>query len=100
MTYGKGASPTSVHRIPGNVDNGTRILEELRQFKRRHRLLDEKRDELVTRYPDQWVALTPNGTIVAGGSIGQVIEKLDQKGLSRKGTAIKFMATRPRRMIV
>ena len=100
MTPARELSPSAISRSPRNAERATRIREELRRFKERHRLLDARRAELASRYPDQWVALTPNGTIVAGESIDQVIEKIKQKGLSREGAAIKFMATKRRRMIV
>lgn len=40
------------------------------------------------------------GTIVAGYTIDEVVEKLESKGLRRNDAAIKFMATTRRRMIL
>ena len=78
----------------------TKTGYELRQFSKRHRLLDAWRNDLVRKYPDQWVAFTSNGTIVAGSTIKEVCNKLDSKGLCRQSAAVKFMSTGHRRMKV
>ena len=78
----------------------TNTGNELRQFSKRHRLLDAWREDLVRKYPDQWVAFTSNGTIVAGPTIEELCRKLDSKGLCRRSAAVKFMATVRRRVKV
>ena len=100
MTSVTGGFPGTLPKRMRKITGPTQIQQELRQFKKRHHLLDVRRAELVRRYPDQWVAFTANGTIVAGHTIDDVVEKLESKGLSRKGAAIKFMATTRKRMIL
>ena len=85
-----------MRRIP-RPNNLTPVLKE---FGARHRLLDQLQDELVRRYPDQWVALTPNRTLVAADRPQELIQRIHCKGLSSNGAAIRFMSTSPRRMII
>lgn len=89
------ARPTT-QNSPGLRQVGT----ELKQFTSRHRFLDARREELTRRYPNQWVCLTSNGTIVSGHNIDELLEKLERKKLSRQGAAIKLMTTEPKRMIL
>ena len=100
MTSAAEESPTTVHQRVRRTGGTARVEHGLRQFKIRHRMLDARREELVRKYPDQWVAFTSNGSIVAGHTISEVVEKLERKGLRRNDAAIKFMATTHRRMIL
>lgn len=74
--------------------------QELKRYQERVRTLDSLLPSLRARYPDNWVALTSNGSIVAAPTIAEIVEKLEQKRLSRNDAAVKFVATSPRRMIL
>ena len=100
MTSAREKSPRTVPKSPRRTRRNAQVEHGLRQFKIRHRMLDARREELVRRYPDKWVALTSNGTLVAGDTMGEVIEKLESRGLRRNDAAVKFMATTRRRMIL
>ena len=76
------------------------LSDEMRQFKKRTLFLSARRPELTRRYPDQWVGIASNGTLVAAPSIEEVLDKLKDKGISKRGFAMKLMATQPRRMIL
>lgn len=76
------------------------LSDEMRQFKKRTLFLIARRPELTRRYPDQWVGIASNGTLVAAPSIEGVLDKLKNKGVSKRGFAMKLMATQPRRMIL
>ena len=76
------------------------LSDGMRQFKKRTRYLSDHRPELTRKYPDQWVGLAGNGTLIAGSSIQEVLAKVEAKGLDREGLAVKLMATKPRRMIL
>ena len=54
----------------------------------------------MKKYPDQVVALTSNGTLVAAPTMKELVEKLEQKGLDRRGAATKLMETTPRMLIL
>ena len=72
----------------------------LRDFGARSQALDQRHDELLQKYPDQWVALTSNWTLVAADTIEELAQSLDKKGLRRNDVAYRFMATNRRPMIL
>ncbi len=76
------------------------VAQDLRDYRRRLLFLDANHAELVKKYPDQWVALASNGTLVAAPTMTEIIEKLERKGLHKNNAATKFMETPPRLLIL
>ena len=76
------------------------VSDEMRQYIKRTLFLRDHRSELTNKYPDQWVALSANGTLIAASSIKGVLSKVEEKGLRKRGLAVKLMATTPRRLIL
>ena len=74
--------------------------QELKRYQERVRMLDRLLPSLRVKYPDNWVALTANGSIVAAPTVIEMVEKLEQKKLPGNDAAVKFIATSPRRMIL
>lgn len=72
-----------------------RILAELRSFKARSERLMEMRTELIEKYPDQYVALTENGTLVVAASREERVEKIKQLGERPGFAAREFLNTKP-----
>ena len=62
--------------------------------------MDANHAELVKKYPDQVVALTTNGTLVAAPTITELLEKIERKGLDRRGAATKLLETDPLMLIL
>ena len=87
------------HRLK-SLGGPARVAYELQDFQKRIRYLDANHAELVKRYPDQVVALTSNGTLVAAPTVEELVEKLERKGLDRSGAATKLMETTPRMLIL
>ena len=87
------------HRLK-SLGGPAKVAYELQDFQKRHRFLDANSAELVKKYPDQWVALTTNWTLVAAPTTGDLIEKLERKGLRREGAARKLLETNPRMLIL
>ena len=85
-----------------NVTGGiaTHGNQELKRYQERVRTLDGLLPSLRAKYPDNWVALTSNGSIVAAPTVAEMVEKLEQKKLPGNDAAVKFIATSPRRMIL
>ena len=96
----KGSEPGIRRRKVRKLQASSSSHRSLGGFQARHRALDEHKEELVGKYPDQWVAFTANGTLVAAETVDELIEKLDRKGLRGGDVAIRFMATTRRRMIL
>ena len=78
----------------------TPLSDGMRQFKKRIHFLSIHRPRLTRKYPDQWVGLSCNGTLIAGPTMQAVLDKVESKGLNRQGLAVKLMATKPRRLIL
>ena len=87
------------HRLK-SLGGPARVAYELQDFQKRNRYLDANYAELVKKYPDQVVALTSNGTLVAAPTVKELVEKLEQKGLDRNGVATKLMETNPRMLLL
>ena len=88
------------HRVSISRGIATHGNEELKRYQERVRMLDRLLPSLRAKYPDNWVALTSNGSIVAASTVAEMIEKLEQKRLPGNDAAVKFIATSPRRMIL
>ena len=65
----------------------------------RYKLLDQHRSELLSEYPDQWVALGDNWVFVAAGTRAGVREKLAACGAYTPHSAIIRLETNPPRRI-
>ena len=76
------------------------LSDGMRQFKKRTRYLSAHRPELTRKYPDQWVGLAGNGTLIAGPTIRDVLSKVEARALDKEGLAVKLMVSEPRRMIL
>ena len=87
------------HRLK-SLGGPAKVAYELQDFQKRNRFLDANSTELVKKYPDQWVALTTNWTLVAAPTTGELIEKIEKKGLDRRGAATKLLETNPRMLIL
>ncbi len=79
------------------------VREQVRRFRdyeaRSERLLN-MRAELIRKYPDQWVALTEGGTLVAAESVAEMVAQIKQLGERPGYAAAEFLNTRPRRWIL
>ena len=72
----------------------------LQQFKQGRKLFDDMRDELVRKYPNQWVAVTTNGTIVSGNTVDEVLDAIERKHLDKRNVVMRLMETKRRKMIL
>ena len=86
--------------VIAKVPDQPAIRASLRDFGVRSQVLDQRHDELLQKYPDQWVALTSNWTLVAADTVEELAQSLDKKGLRRNDVAYRFMATNRRPMIL
>ena len=76
------------------------LSDGMRQFKKRTHFLSVHRPELTCKYPDQWVGLACNWTLIAAPTLDDMLSKMEAIGITREGLAVKLMATKPRRMIL
>lgn len=71
------------------------IREGLRWYGERCELFDRRREELTAEYPDQYVALAADDTVVASETLDEVFAELDRRGLEREPCVIEFLSSEP-----
>lgn len=71
------------------------VRESIRWYGERCDLFDRRRDELTEKYPDQYVALAADDTIVASETLEEIFEELDRRGLEREPCVIEFLSSEP-----
>ena len=71
------------------------IREGLRWYGERCESFDRRRDELTEKYPDRYVALAADDTIVASETLDGVFAELDRRGLEREPCVVEFLSSEP-----
>ena len=71
------------------------VREGIRWYGERCDLFDSRRDELTEKYPDQYVALAADDTVVASETLDEVFEELDRRGLEREPCVVEFLSSEP-----
>ena len=89
-----------VQTILEQIGDPADIARELKEFSRSTRSLDKQLPDLVDRYPDQWVAVLDGKVRAHGRTFEEVMQKIDQEGLPRKRTLVRFLERDPRAMIL
>ena len=69
-----------------------------RAFMERYRRMVAQSPELLKKYPDRWIGITPDETLVVGDSMAEVLELLDQAGAKRSESIVEFLNTKPRNL--
>lgn len=67
------------------------VVRELKAFRRSARSLDKQLPDLVNRYPEQWVAVLDGKVRAHGQTFDEVMTKIDQEGLPREHTIVRFI---------
>ena len=76
-------------------------LAEHRDFVARSRQLHiDLRQELLAKYPDQYVALTDSWEILAADTMTELVAKITERGDQPGESACDFMNTKPRRRVM
>ncbi len=71
------------------------VREGIRWYGERCDRFDSRRDELTEKYPDQYVALAADDTIVASETLEGIFEELDRLGLEREPCVVEFLSSEP-----
>ena len=80
---------------------GEAYIREMFDLHREHRQrMTDQYDDLVKKYPDQWVAITEREEPFVAGSSEELLAILDEEGIDRNTAARKFIPARPRRRIL
>ena len=71
-----------------------------KDFEQRAKLINTIHDDLVKKYSNQWVTLLRGGKMCVGDTLTELMSEIDENGLDRTSTFIKYMATDPPLMIL
>ena len=84
----------------GSEEDRRLILADLLQAEKDRKFLDRKIPELKIEHPDRWVAAYEERIVAIGDTLEEVIQKAEKSGLSRSRLSVRFMRSKPIRMIL
>jgi len=70
-----------------------RDLEEIKQFREDRVWLEEQKDELKKKYPNQWVAILNKKVIGISSDYSSLIESLKRKNIELGKVVIEYLST-------
>ena len=76
------------------------VREGIRWYGERCDLYDSRRDELTAQYPDQFVAMAADDTIIASATFHGLFAEIDRRGIVRGDCVAEFLSTGPDRWIL
>ena len=76
------------------------IREGIRWYGERCDLFDSRRDELTAKYPDQFVAMAADDTIIASETLDGLFEEIDRRGIERDPCVVKYLSAEPEMWIL
>jgi hypothetical protein len=77
-----------------------RINRELRSFSRAARLLSSNHPRLIDKHPKEWVGLYGGSVCATSKSLGGLVKKLKDRGLSPNETIIRYIDTSGYKLIL
>ncbi len=77
------------------------IAAELEQFQDLAIRMDAEHSDLLRRYPDQWVAMGKDGSIVAtANTVDALFQQLDEKQVPYEDVAHDYLDSNPRTLLL
>ena len=81
----------NVQSILDQLGDPADVVRELKAFRRAVRDLDNQHPHLVDCYPEQWVAVLDGKVRAHGPTFSEVMKKIDQEGLPKERTIVRFI---------
>ena len=82
------------------IGNPREVARQLRSFQRAARVLSSRQHHLISRYPNQWVAVHKGGVQATGRTLRSLLAKMDRVGLPRHETIVRFIDRNQRTLIL
>ena len=76
------------------------IAEGIRWYGERCDLFDSRRDELTAQYPDQFVAMAADDTIIASETLDGLFDEIDRRGIAREPCVVEYLSSKPEMWIL
>ena len=94
-------SKTTVEKIVrGFMGDPTEAGEAMLAFTKTAQYVHSNWPQLVAQYNDRWIAAYDEKVQVDGETLEEVIEAIDDMGIPKSDTIIKFATNRPIRLIL
>ena len=71
------------------------VRESIRWYGERCDLFDSRRDELTAQYPDQFVAMAADDTIIASKTLDGLFDEIDRRGIEREPCVVEYLNSKP-----
>lgn len=71
------------------------VRESLQRYGERCELFNSRWDEFTTKYPDHFVALAGDNTVLASETLDGIFGEIDRRGLRRRDCIVKFVSAKP-----
>jgi hypothetical protein len=82
------------------IGDPPQVAREMEDYSRSTRFLSSSHQELLRRFPNQWVAVYRGRARASGDSLETVLERVDALGLPRANTLVRYMNPNPIPMIL
>ena len=83
-----------------NIGDPAHVAKDLAAFSRAAARLSKRYPELLKQYPDEWIAVRRGRVVVHTKTHDELISHLDDHDIPRDDLFIRFMATKPRTLIL
>lgn len=70
------------------------ILDGITAAEKRYDYLDSRREELLEKYPDQFVAVTENDVVATARTMKKLLSELKKKGFESNDVSIEFITAK------
>ena len=71
------------------------VAESILRYGERCDLFNRRRDELTAQYPDQFVAMAADDTIIASETLDGLFAEIDRRGIEREPCVVKYLNSKP-----
>jgi phosphoserine phosphatase len=91
-----------MYYVPQHLEGGQmhELQAELQRFKRDTQYYEAHREELLTQYPEQWVAVFDQQVVSAAPDFEQLLEMLEQNGIPLERTLIEHVTRKEELLIL
>lgn len=96
----KGLAPMSEQEVLDIIGDPQEVDSALTAFRKSARKLSSRQSKMIERFPQEWVAIHAGRVRAHGASMDAVLKEIDEKGLARSETILRFIEVEPRTLIL
>ena len=92
--------PSGVAEVRWETVAGDKEAGEFKRYISDQQFLQSLREELLNKYPEQWVAVYSREVVAAAKSLPTLVKLLEEKRITPSKAAIDFLTSRKMAMIL